>query len=205
VKNSASDPAAGYLSQKLKAGANITIQTLTDSGVEKTEISTLTDMNDKVRTSAADPTAGYLVAKLEAGIAMQLSEDTGTYQAKLDVDLGTLSDQACAGNDARLSDARTPLSHALAGALHSADTKANLDTKVSDADLISTLAAEIAALTEKTASAASDLVMIEDSAATNAKKKIQVQNLTPWLFGTSATPPSAAGKIDGTLYFQYIP
>ena len=46
--------------------------------------------------------------------------------------LGTGAAQACAGNDARLSDARTPTAHALGGAAHSADTLANINTKVSD-------------------------------------------------------------------------
>lgn len=40
--------------------------------------------------------------------------------------------------DARLSDARTPITHSLGGAEHSADTLANLNLKISDATLIDT-------------------------------------------------------------------
>jgi hypothetical protein len=39
-------------------------------------------------------------------------------------------------NDSRLSDARTPLIHNLGGVQHAADTLANINTKVSDADII---------------------------------------------------------------------
>jgi hypothetical protein len=58
----------------------------------------------KVMTSATDPAIGYLVAKLEAGIAMNVTEDVSNPldpKAKLDVVLGTLSDQAAAGDDTR--------------------------------------------------------------------------------------------------------
>jgi len=61
--------------------------------------------SSKVKTSFDDYSPGYLIAKLEAGIAMQVTENTAAptnYRAKLDVRLGTLSDQACAGNDSRL-------------------------------------------------------------------------------------------------------
>lgn len=91
--------------------------------------------------------------------------------------LGTGATQACAGNDVRLSDARTPLAHNFAGAEHNADTITNLNTKLSDGDVISTKSGEIAALTEKTVPVGADLVIIEDSAASNAKKKAQLSNI----------------------------
>lgn len=50
--------------------------------------------------------------------------------------LGTGAAQACAGNDSRLSDARTPTAHDLAGAEHNADTLSDLNSKVSDASLV---------------------------------------------------------------------
>jgi len=71
-------------------------------------------VDGKVLTSASDPAPGYLIAKLEAGIAMAIGEDTSdpaSYKAKLDVQFGTLSDQACAGDDSRLSDDRFPTAH----------------------------------------------------------------------------------------------
>ena len=52
--------------------------------------------------------------------------------------LGTGAQQATAGNDGRLTDARTPLSHGLAGGEHNASTLAALNAKVSDATLIDT-------------------------------------------------------------------
>ena len=58
-----------------------------------------------IRTSDADPAPGQLIAKLEAGMAMGIVENTtdpANYKATLSVDLGTLSDQAAAGDDARL-------------------------------------------------------------------------------------------------------
>jgi hypothetical protein len=71
----------------------------------------------------------------------------------------------------------TASAHDLAGALHNADTITNLNTKLSDGDVISTKAGEINALTPKTPAVAADLIMIEDSAAAFAKKKITVSDL----------------------------
>lgn len=97
--------------------------------------------------------------------------------------------------DSRLSDARTPTSHAIAGTEHSTSTLANLNTKVSDATLIDTgdsrlsddrndadaihdnIASEISVITEKVTPVSGDFLIIEDSAASNAKKRVQVGNL----------------------------
>lgn len=49
---------------------------------------------------------------------------------------GSSANTVCEGNDSRLSDARTPTAHNLGGSEHSADTLANLNSKVSDATLI---------------------------------------------------------------------
>lgn len=90
--------------------------------------------------------------------------------------------------------------HPLGGDRHSADTLANLNTKVSDATLVDeghphtesditdldhddtdaihdNVSGEIAAITEKAVPVAADLVVIEDSEASNAKKKVQITNL----------------------------
>ena len=91
--------------------------------------------------------------------------------------LGTGALQAAAGNDTRLSDDRTPLAHDLAGAKHNADTITNLNLKLSDGDVLSTKAGEIAALTAKGTPTTSDLLVIEDAAAANAKKKITISSL----------------------------
>lgn len=97
--------------------------------------------------------------------------------------------------DSRLSDARTPTSHNLGGAEHGSDTLANLNSKVSDATLINTtdsrlsddrndasaihdnISAEISVITEKTSPVGADVLIIEDSAASNVKKRVQITNL----------------------------
>jgi hypothetical protein len=88
----------------------------------------------KVKSSLSDYSPGYLVAKLEAGMAMSVSEDTtnpADYRAKLDVNLGTLSDQAAAGNDTRFTKVK----------VSSADTTPGyLDDKIDTAGLYCILA-----------------------------------------------------------------
>ena len=63
------------------------------------------------------------------------------------------------------------------------------------------VAGEIAAITEKTAPASADLLLIEDSAASNAKKKVQIGNL-PSSGGDVTGPPdstdNAIARFDGT-------
>ena len=56
---------------------------------------------------------------------------------------------------------------------HSSVSEAGIDTTAIHDDT----AAEISAITEKTAPVAADLLVIEDSAASNAKKRLQVGNL----------------------------
>jgi hypothetical protein len=60
-----------------------------------------TGTDEQVKSSYTDPAAGYLVDKLEAGIAMAIGETMDTHRMKFDVQLGTQSDQAAAGNDSR--------------------------------------------------------------------------------------------------------
>ena len=91
--------------------------------------------------------------------------------------LGTLSDQACAGNDSRLSNSRTPTAHDLAGALHNSDTITNLNLKLSDGDVLSTKSGEYNAFTDKTPLVEADIISLEDSAATFAKKKTTYRQL----------------------------
>ncbi len=68
--------------------------------------------------------------------------------------LGTGATQSCAGDDSRLSDNRTD-----AAAIHD------------------DVSAEISAVAEKTTPVSADLLIIEDSAASNAKKRVQIGNL----------------------------
>lgn len=87
----------------------------------------------------------------------------------------------------------SPEPHALGA--HTADTLANLNAIISDATLIDTgdsrlsdnrtdadaihdnVSGEISAIAEKVTPVSGDLLLIEDSAASNAKKKIQIGNL----------------------------
>jgi hypothetical protein len=118
--------------------------------------------------------------------------------------IGTGANQSCAGNDGRLSDARTPLAHvhapadvtgtavitsdprlsdsrtptahAFGGALHSQDTIANVQGRLSSGKFITTDSAEISTITEKTALVGNDLLVIEDSADSNNKKRVKISN-----------------------------
>ena len=81
--------------------------------------------------------------------------------------LGTGAQQACGGTDGRLSDNRTD-----ANALHKA------------------ISGEITAMTEKTTPISTDLLVIEDSASSNVKKKVQIGNLP----GGSGTDANAIHK-----------
>jgi hypothetical protein len=102
------------------------------------------------------------------GDAMTVDAVAGTGSLRT---LGTGAQQACAGSDARLSDNRTD-----GNAVH----------------LVT--AAEISTLTEKVAPVAADLLIIEDSAAANAKKKIQVGNLPG---GSGSSPLTTKGDLYG--------
>jgi hypothetical protein len=102
---------------------------------------------------------------------------------------GTGANTICEGNDSRLSNARTPTAHTLGGSAHSSDTIANVNSKLSDGDMISTLAGEVNALTAKTTPVDADIALTEDSAASYAKKKITMANLkTYFQTGISAFP-----------------
>ncbi len=71
--------------------------------------------------------------------------------------------------------AAAPAAHALAGAQHSADTKANLLTKLSDVSQIYTdNTGEISGTTAKATPIGADILLIEDSAASNAKKSATI-------------------------------
>ena len=73
--------------------------------------------------------------------------------------------------------AAAPAAHDLAGALHNADTITNLNLKLSDGDVISTKAGEIAAIANKASPTSADMLLIEDAADTNKKKMITIANL----------------------------
>ena len=90
--------------------------------------------------------------------------------------------------------------HDLAGTQHNADTITNLNLKLSDGDVISTKSAEISALTEKTVPVNDDILLMEDSAASNAKKKVKISSLPVTIHGIAdSTKHSAAGITTGRI------
>ncbi|MCA1781912.1 MAG: hypothetical protein ABR616_19195 [Dermatophilaceae bacterium] len=100
---------------------------------------TLANLNAKVsdatldtNTASRSPTTHASSHQPGGSDAMSVDAVAGTGSLRT---LGTGSTQAAAGNDARLSDTRDPNAHALGGSAHSADTLANLNSKVSDATL----------------------------------------------------------------------
>ena len=193
-----------------------------------------TDENKLYRRNSGD-TAWDVISAATAAHTLGGSDHTADTLANLNskVSDATLIDTG----DSRLSDARTPTTHNLAGSEHGADTLSNLNSKVSDATLIDTgdsrlsdartptahttshkhggsdevatatpaanaipkadgsgtldswvthtdtvaihdnVSAEISAITEKTTPVNADLLLIEDSAASNAKKRVQIGNL----------------------------
>jgi len=127
-----------------------------------TNLNTKLSDGDVISTKAAEISA--IAAKAVPITAdLLLIEDSADSNNKKSITIGTLP-------------AAAPASHALAGALHSADTITNLNTKLSDGDVISTKAGEIAAITEKTSLAAGDMFLIEDSADSNNKKRLLASN-----------------------------
>jgi len=87
---------------------------------------------EQTKLGGAEETSNKNIANGYAGLDVSSKLD-GAQQV-----YGTGSNTAAEGNDSRLSDARVPTAHDLAGAEHNADTLADLNTKVSDATLIDT-------------------------------------------------------------------
>jgi hypothetical protein len=122
---------------------------ITPTWVELTEITSV-----PAHAASHQNGGGDEVATVTAGANAIPKAGAG---GKLDVGwvpLGSSGSTVCVGNDARLSDGRTD-----SNALHKATS------------------AEISALTEKTTPVSADVLVIEDSAASYAKKKVQIANL----------------------------
>lgn len=130
--------------------------------------------NDSRLSDARTPIAHASTHNAGGGDALAIDSAAGTGSLRT---LGTASTSACAGNDPRLSDARTPVAHDIAGALHNASTKAQLDAKVSDADLISNLGGEFALFTEKIVPLGVDKFPMESTVDSNAKRYSQLANI----------------------------
>ena len=138
--------------------------------------------DDKAKLNGLPTTAPPTSRKVDTINGLQGGGDL-TGDRTLSPVYGSTVNTVCQGNDARLSDARTPTLHQIGGGQHSADTIANLKTKVSDGSLFTTAPAEINAQTLKAAPAVADLLLVEDSAAAFGKKKITIGSLPANIFG----------------------
>ena len=114
-------------------------------------------IDEQAKVSATDTTTSYLVNKLAAGTNIAISTLNPAANEQLQIAspaFGSSVGTVCQGNDSRLSDNRTD-----GNAIHKA------------------VSGEIAAMTAKGTPIGADLLVIEDSADSNSKKKIQISTL----------------------------
>ena len=109
VLSDSTDYTPGTLTDKIQAGSGISVVSA-DVGLATQHIEIATD--HLVFGTACDTTPGLLDSKLVAGDGISLAANTPSGgQITVAADFGSTSTTVCVGNDARLSDARTPLSH----------------------------------------------------------------------------------------------
>jgi len=155
--------------------------------------SRLSDARTPISHNNTYHTATYIT---NAGVTYEALSSNG--------DIGSSTGTVCAGDDSRLSDARTPISHnntyhssvfitstgvtyevlnangdigSSTGTLCAGDDSRLSDNRTDDTAIHDNIAGEIAAIDEKNTPSVSDWIIIEDSADTNKKKKVQAGNL----------------------------
>lgn len=179
--------------------------------------------NDSRLSDSRTPTSHASSHNAGGGDALAIDAVAGTGSLRT---LGTAATAACAGNDSRLSDARTDSNaiHKSTSAEISGLTEkttlvgadvfviedsaasyakkkvqvTNLPAGVDVTAIHKATSAEISTMTEKTVPVAADLLVIEDSADSNAKKKLQVGNLPIPTFGANPQTASAATRTTTT-------
>jgi len=159
------DGSGGWVQGAVPASAPLA-HDLGDPGVHNAD--SLADLNGRVSDATLIDTADARLSNARTPTGAATGDLTGTFPApsiaplavtdakvaaaNKDGTAGTASmrtlgagaQQATAGNDGRLSDARTPTSHGLGGGEHATATLAQLNAKISDADLIDSGAAAAA-------------------------------------------------------------
>lgn len=194
------------------------------------------DPDEKVKISGTDTTTAYLDSKVVVanGLTKTTLLPAGNEQLQLSPTYGSAANTVCQGNDARLSDARTPVAHSTnhkhsggdevatdtagANAIPKAGSGGKLDigwlptgatgstvcigndSRLSDTRTDSNavhknVASEIHGITNKGSPVSADELLIEDSADSWNKKRIAISSLPSGGLDTTAIHKATAAEI----------